>query len=186
MAAARSRTRPVSAKGPPARCISPTCAIPTATSCARSPACRPEPQPVGHIRWPTGPLTHPTPARITQAIRVTLSTRSPPEVGTPPLREGSRSGALAVGGSPTNKLVGSPRSDAVFEALSDKLTGVFDRLRGRGALSEPDVTEALREVRLALLDADVALPVVRDFIAKVRERAVGAEVLASVTPGQQV
>jgi len=74
----------------------------------------------------------------------------------------------------------------VFEALSDKLTGVFDRLRGRGALSEADVTEALREVRLALLDADVALPVVRDFIAKVRERAVGAEVLASVTPGQQV
>jgi signal recognition particle subunit SRP54 len=74
----------------------------------------------------------------------------------------------------------------VFEALSDKLTGVFDRLRGRGALSEADVTEALRDVRLALLDADVALPVVRDFIAKVRERAVGAEVLSSVTPGQQV
>jgi signal recognition particle subunit SRP54 len=74
----------------------------------------------------------------------------------------------------------------VFEALSDKLSGVFDRLRGRGALSEADVTEALREVRLALLDADVALPVVRDFVAKVRERAIGAEVLSSVTPGQQV
>jgi signal recognition particle subunit SRP54 len=74
----------------------------------------------------------------------------------------------------------------VFEALSDKLSGVFDRLRGRGALSEADVTEALREVRLALLDADVALPVVRDFVAKVRERAVGSEVLSSVTPGQQV
>ena len=74
----------------------------------------------------------------------------------------------------------------MFEALSDKLSGVFDRLRGRGALSEADVTEALREVRLALLDADVALPVVRDFVAKVRERAVGAEVLSSVTPGQQV
>ncbi len=74
----------------------------------------------------------------------------------------------------------------MFEALSDKLSGVFDRLRTRGALSEADVTEALREVRLALLDADVALPVVRDFIAKVRERAVGAEVLSSVTPGQQV
>src|SRR6185312_13233382 len=68
----------------------------------------------------------------------------------------------------------------------DKLSGVFDRLRGRGALSEADVTEALREVRLALLDADVALPVVRDFISKVRERAVGAEVLSSVSPGQQV
>jgi signal recognition particle subunit SRP54 len=74
----------------------------------------------------------------------------------------------------------------VFEALSDKLSGVFDGLRARGALNESDVTEALREVRVALLDADVALPVVRDFIAKVRERAIGAEVLDSVTPGQQV
>ena len=74
----------------------------------------------------------------------------------------------------------------MFEALSDKLTGVFDRLRGRGALSETDVNEALREVRLALLDSDVALPVVRDFINKVRDRAIGAEVLDSVSPGQQV
>ena len=74
----------------------------------------------------------------------------------------------------------------MFEALSDKLSGVFDRLRSRGALSELDVGEALREVRVALLDADVALPVVRDFIAKVRERALGTEVLGSVTPGQQV
>jgi signal recognition particle subunit SRP54 len=74
----------------------------------------------------------------------------------------------------------------VFEALSDKLGGVFDRLRGRGALSEADVNEALREVRLALLESDVALPVVRDFIASVRERAVGTEVLDSVSPGQQV
>ncbi|HKM61125.1 MAG TPA: signal recognition particle protein [Acidisphaera sp.] len=74
----------------------------------------------------------------------------------------------------------------MFEALSEKLTGTFDRLRGRGRLSELDVAEALREVRVALLDADVALPVVRDFIAKVRERAVGAEVLDSVTPGQQI
>ncbi len=74
----------------------------------------------------------------------------------------------------------------MFEALSDKLSGVFDGLRARGSLNESDVTEALREVRVALLDADVALPVVRDFIAKVRERAIGAEVLDSVTPGQQV
>jgi signal recognition particle subunit SRP54 len=74
----------------------------------------------------------------------------------------------------------------VFDALSSKLSGVFDRLRGRGALSEADVNEALREVRLALLDADVALPVVKDFIGKVRERAVGTEVLDSVSPGQQV
>ena len=74
----------------------------------------------------------------------------------------------------------------MFEALSDKLTGVFDRLRGRGTLNELDVAEALREVRLALLDADVALPVVRDFITKVRDRAIGVEVLHSVSPGQQV
>jgi signal recognition particle subunit SRP54 len=74
----------------------------------------------------------------------------------------------------------------VFEALSDKLSGVFDQLRRRGALNETDVAEALREVRLALLDADVALPVVRDFITKVRDRAIGAEVLSSVSPGQQV
>jgi signal recognition particle subunit SRP54 len=74
----------------------------------------------------------------------------------------------------------------VFEALSDKLSGVFDRLRSRGTLNEMDVAEALREVRLALLDADVALPVVRDFITKVRDRAIGSEVLQSVSPGQQV
>src|SRR6185295_1356076 len=63
---------------------------------------------------------------------------------------------------------------------------VFDQLRRRGALNETDVMEALREVRLALLDADVALDVVKDFIAKVRDRAIGQEVLASVSPGQQV
>ena len=74
----------------------------------------------------------------------------------------------------------------MFDALSGKLSGVFDGLRRRGALNEADVTEALREVRLALLDADVALPVVKDFVAKVRERAVGQEVLDSVSPAQQV
>jgi signal recognition particle subunit SRP54 len=74
----------------------------------------------------------------------------------------------------------------MFDALSGKFSDIFDRLRRRGALSEADVTEALREIRLALLDADVALPVVKDFVAKVREQAVGAEVLRSVTPGQMV
>ena len=73
----------------------------------------------------------------------------------------------------------------MFEALSDKLGGVFDRLRSRGTLNEMDVAEALREVRLALLDADVALPVVRDFITKVRDRAVGSEVLQSVSPASR-
>jgi signal recognition particle subunit SRP54 len=74
----------------------------------------------------------------------------------------------------------------MFDALSGKLTGIFDRLKRRGALSESDVSEALREVRIALLEADVALPVVKDFIAKVREGAIGEAVLKSVTPGQQV
>jgi signal recognition particle subunit SRP54 len=74
----------------------------------------------------------------------------------------------------------------MFEALSSKLNGVFDRLRRRGALSESDVSEALREVRVALLEADVALPVVKDLVSKVRERAVGQEVLRSVAPAQQV
>jgi len=74
----------------------------------------------------------------------------------------------------------------MFDALSDKFSGIFDGLRKRGALSEADVSEALREVRLAMLEADVALPVVKDFVARVRERAVGAEVLEAVSPGQQV
>ncbi len=74
----------------------------------------------------------------------------------------------------------------MFESLSGKLGGVFDKLRQRGALNETDVMEALREVRLALLDADVALDVVKDFIGKVRDRAIGQEVLDSVSPGQQV
>ncbi|WP_340314317.1 signal recognition particle protein [Rhizorhabdus argentea] len=74
----------------------------------------------------------------------------------------------------------------MFESLSERLGGVFDRLRGRGALSESDVREAMREVRIALLEADVALPVVREFVDKVTEQAVGQNVLRSVTPGQQV
>ncbi|HEU0070170.1 MAG TPA: signal recognition particle receptor subunit alpha, partial [Alphaproteobacteria bacterium] len=74
----------------------------------------------------------------------------------------------------------------MFEGLSGKLTGVFDRLTRRGALRESDVQEAMREVRIALLEADVALPVVKDFIAKVSEKAVGEAVIRSVTPGQMV
>ena len=74
----------------------------------------------------------------------------------------------------------------MFESLSNRLGEVFERLRRRGSLSEADVTAALREVRIALLEADVALPVVKDFVAAVRERAVGEEVLRSITPGQQV
>lgn len=74
----------------------------------------------------------------------------------------------------------------MFESLSERLGDVFDRLKRRGALSEDDVAAALREVRVALLEADVALPVVRDFIATVQEKAVGQEVVRSVSPGQMV
>jgi signal recognition particle subunit SRP54 len=74
----------------------------------------------------------------------------------------------------------------MFEALTERLGGVFDRLTGRGALSQGDVEAALREVRVALLEADVALPVVKDFIAKVKAEAVGEAVVKAVKPGQQV
>ncbi|HXH16324.1 MAG TPA: signal recognition particle protein [Sphingomonas sp.] len=74
----------------------------------------------------------------------------------------------------------------MFESLSDRLGGVFDRLRGRGALTEADVRAAMREVRVALLEADVALPVAREFVDKATEKAIGQNVLRSVTPGQQV
>src|SRR6201985_1770569 len=74
----------------------------------------------------------------------------------------------------------------LFESLQSRLGGVFDKLRGRGALSEADVDAALAEVRTALIDADVALPVVKTFIDKVRPRAIGENVIRSVTPGQQV
>ncbi|GGH33444.1 hypothetical protein GCM10007036_46070 [Alsobacter metallidurans] len=74
----------------------------------------------------------------------------------------------------------------MFEGLSDKLSGILDKLTRRGALTEEDVNAALREVRRALIEADVALEVVRSFTDKVRARAVGAEVVKSVTPGQMV
>ena len=74
----------------------------------------------------------------------------------------------------------------MFEALSDRLGNVFDRLKGKGSLSESDVNAAMREVRIALLEADVAVDVVKSFIEGVRERAIGQEVTKSVTPGQQV
>ena len=74
----------------------------------------------------------------------------------------------------------------MFESLSEKLGGILDRLTKRGALSEADVDAALREVRRALLEADVALDVARAFVDKVRERAVGVDVIKSVTPGQMV
>ena len=73
-----------------------------------------------------------------------------------------------------------------FEGLSEKLGNVFKKLKSHGKLTESDVKEAMREVRLALLEADVSYKVVKDFVSKVSERAVGSEVLASLTPAQQV
>ncbi len=94
--------------------------------------------------------------------------------GAPPLRDGRAAARSALW------------SVQHVRHLSGKLNGVFEGLRKRGRLSEIDIAEALREVRLALLEADVALPVVKDFIAKVREAATQIEVLDSVAPGQQV
>ena len=74
----------------------------------------------------------------------------------------------------------------MFEALTQRLDGIFDRLRGAGRLTEENIQEALREVRVALLEADVNFKVVRSFVEKVRERAIGQDVLRSLTPGQQV
>ncbi|RNL84786.1 signal recognition particle protein [Halostreptopolyspora alba] len=74
----------------------------------------------------------------------------------------------------------------MFETLSDRLTSVFTSLRGKGRLSEEDINSTAREIRLALLEADVALPVVRDFIARVKERARGEEVSRALNPAQQV
>ncbi len=74
----------------------------------------------------------------------------------------------------------------MFQSLSDRLSGILDKLTRRGALTDSDVAEAMREVRRALLEADVALEVVRSFTDKVRAKAVGQEVVKSVTPGQMV
>lgn len=74
----------------------------------------------------------------------------------------------------------------MFESLTSRLEETFRRLRGRGRLTEKEVDEALREIRLSLLEADVALAAVRSFIAAVREKAAGEAVLRSLTPAQQV
>ncbi|HEY8462904.1 MAG TPA: signal recognition particle receptor subunit alpha, partial [Bacillota bacterium] len=74
----------------------------------------------------------------------------------------------------------------LFENLSNKLQETFKKLRGQGKLTEKNIEDSLREVKLALLEADVNYKVVKDFIARVKERAIGHEVLNSLTPGQQV
>ena len=74
----------------------------------------------------------------------------------------------------------------MFDNLSDRLNGVFKTLRGHGKLTESNIAEALKEVRLALLEADVNFQVVKEFIARINERAIGQEVIGSLAPGQQV
>ncbi|MEP7333867.1 MAG: signal recognition particle receptor subunit alpha, partial [Terracoccus sp.] len=74
----------------------------------------------------------------------------------------------------------------MFASLSDRLTATFKNLRGKGRLTESDVNATIRDIRMALLDADVALPVVKRFTGKVRERALGAEVSQALNPAQQV
>ena len=74
----------------------------------------------------------------------------------------------------------------MFQSLSDKLTNAFKKFRSKGKLTEADVREGMREVKLALLEADVNFKVVRDFVKTVTERAVGSEVLESLMPGQQI
>jgi signal recognition particle subunit SRP54 len=74
----------------------------------------------------------------------------------------------------------------MFESLTEKLESIFKKLKGKGLLKEEDVELALKEIRLALLEADVNFRVVKDFVQKIREKAIGKEVLESLTPGQQV
>jgi signal recognition particle subunit SRP54 len=96
---------------------------------------------------------------------------------------------MPKGARPVRALRALARNDLetdLFESLSTRLGDIFDRLRRKGALSEEDVASALREVRLALIEADVALPVVKDFVNAVRDQAVGEAVLRSVTPGQMM
>ena len=73
-----------------------------------------------------------------------------------------------------------------FENLTERLQNVFKNLRRKGKISESDIQEATKEIRLALLEADVALPVVKDFIKKIRERAIGHEVIDTLNPAQQI
>ena len=75
---------------------------------------------------------------------------------------------------------------ALFGNLSDRLNHIFSKIKARGKLSELEIKQAMREIRIALLEADVSFSVVKDFIAKVSEKAVGEEILKSLTPGQQV
>ena len=74
----------------------------------------------------------------------------------------------------------------MFKSLSDRLTGIFEKIKSKGSLKENDVEEALREVRIALLEADVSLSVVKEFLEKAKKKSVGSKLIKSVSPGQLV
>src|SRR5215208_7785155 len=121
----------------------------------------------------------------------------PAHDGSRPPRPASRQPALTPSESNTLLGVSPPRAHSyftsglytvrpVFDTLSDRLQHALGDLRGKGRLDEDSISKAMREIRLALLEADVNFQVVRDFVAQVRERATGQDVLKSLTPGQQV
>src|SRR3954466_2605652 len=93
---------------------------------------------------------------------------------------------LLPGAAPHRCCPADPARTPVFATLSDRLTATFKSLRGKGRLSEADVDATIREIRRALLDADVAVPVVRQFTGAIRERAIGIEVSQALNPAQQV
>ena len=131
-------------------------------------------RPVAAVLARTGPSSG--------AFRATLRYTAPPRcvrTRAPPDRPATRRDRPAL----TNH--GSP-DRAVFDTLSERLRATLGNLTGRGRISEADVDAAMREVRLALLEADVNFKVVKDFVARVREKAIGSDVLASLTAGQQV
>ena len=105
---------------------------------------------------------------------------------TPALQPGPRDSCLPVPLALCYCPRFAERKGPVFEALSDRLQGVFRKLTGQARLTPDNVRDSLREVRRALLEADVQVAVARDFVARVESRAVGQDVLASLTPGQQV
>ena len=87
---------------------------------------------------------------------------------------------------PRSRFPKPARLNGVFESLSDRLTGALQGLRGKGRLTDADIDATTREIRLALLEADVSLPVVREFVARIKDRATGAEVSGALNPAQQV
>src|SRR5262247_283014 len=130
------------------------------------------------------PVTWQPPGRRSSWPAPPFSTRPTPS------RSSATSGVPRKYRSPLDCSAARPVSSSVYSAMLDnlttRLTGIFDRLRGHGRLTEENVQEALREVRLALLEADVNFKVVKTFIERVRDKALGQEVLRSLTPAQQV